>query len=319
MPKAVQLEAYGGVEQLKIAMLPMPTIGNADALVRVIAAGTNPGEIAIREGHLAQMFPKAFPFGQGTDFAGYVEAVGPDVTEFAMGDMVLGWSHDRTAHAEFVAVPATQIIAKPPSLDWYRAGSLFVAATTAFAAVRAVALAPGDVVAISAAAGGVGSLAVQLARRTGARVLGIASDQNRDFVESVGAEHVAYGDELDARLRAVAPHGIDALIDCYGGGYVDLAIALGIAPERIDTIIDFAAAAKHRVKTDGSTSAADRTILAHVAELVAFGEIVLPIAAIYPFSALHDAYVELGKRKTHGKIVLDFSGAISKPVRRSRA
>lgn len=310
MPKAVQLEAYGGVEQLTIVELPRPDISATEVLVRVVAAGTNPGEIAIREGHLKDMFPKAFPFGQGSDFAGYVEAVGSDIAEFAIGDAVLGWSHDRSAQAEFVAVAATQLIAKPPALDWYRAGSLFVAATTAFAAVRAVAPKPGDVVAISAAAGGVGSLAVQLAHRTGAHVLGIASSESRAFIESVGAEHVAYGDDLATRLCAAAPHGIAAFIDLFGGGYVDLAIELGVAKERIDTIIDFAAATKHDVKTDGSSTAADRTILAQLADLVAYGAIVMPIAAIYPFAALRDAYVELAKRKTHGKIVLDLSGKI---------
>jgi NADPH:quinone reductase-like Zn-dependent oxidoreductase len=156
---------------------------------------------------------------------------------------------------------------------------------------------------------------VQLARLTGARVIGIASDENRTFVESVGAQHIAYGDGLGARLRAAAPSGIDAFIDLFGQGYVDLAIDLGISPARINTIIDFAAASKHSVKTDGSTAAADPTTVAGLADLVAYGEIVMPIAAIYPFAALHDAYVELAKRKTHGKIVLDFSGAVKKVMR----
>lgn len=318
MPKAVQLLAYGGVDQLNIIDQPTPELKTGDVLVRVVAAGTNPGEMSIREGYLKDVFPMDFPFGQGSDFAGNIEALGSDVSGFADGDEVLGWSHQRSAHAEFVAIPSSQLIAKPPSLDWYRAGSLFVAGTTAFAAVRAVSLKAGDVVAISGAAGGVGSLAVQLARRTGARVLGIASNDNKAFLESVGAEHVPYGDGLADRLRAAAPKGIDAFVDLFGEGYIDLAIELGVRKDRIDTTIDFAAAAKHQVKTDGSSAAGDTKTLAHVAELTAWGEIVMPIAAIYPLDAIRDAYLELAKRKARGKIVLDLSGNVSKPLRPTR-
>ena len=136
----------------------------------------------------------------------------------------------RTAQAQYVTSSPSQLITKPPSLDWFRAGSLFVVATTAVGAVRAVSLKPGDVVAVSGAAGGVGSLAVQLARRAGARVIGIASDENAEFLRSVGVEPVAYGDGLAERLRDLAPKGLDAFIDLFGGGYVELAVTLGVAP-----------------------------------------------------------------------------------------
>jgi len=116
------------------------------------------------------------------------------------------------------------------------------------------------------------------------------------------------------RLRALAPTGIDAFIDLFGGGYVDLAVALGIAHERINTIIDFAAAQKHGVKTDGSAAAGDRETLALMANLVAWGKIVMPIAAVYPFANLRDAYVELAKRKANGKIILALDAKISGPL-----
>jgi NADPH:quinone reductase-like Zn-dependent oxidoreductase len=261
------------------------------------------------------MFPMDFPFGQGTDFAGLVESVGAGVAGFAPGDEVLGWSESRSAQAEYVASSPARLIRKPPALDWFRAGSLFVVATTAVGAVRAVSLKPGDVVAISGAAGGVGSIASQLARRAGARVIGIASDESADFLRSVGVEALAYGDGLAERLRALAPKGVDAFIDLFGGGYVELAVALGIARERIDTIIDFAGAQKYGVKTDGSSSAASRETLASVANLVAWGEIVMPLTAVYPFASLHAAYTELARRKARGKIVLALDAAIAEPLR----
>jgi NADPH:quinone reductase-like Zn-dependent oxidoreductase len=176
-------------------------------------------------------------------------------------------------------------------------------------------LKPGDVVAISGAAGGVGSLAVQLARRAGARVIGVASGENGEFLRSVGVEPVAYGDGLAERLRALAPNGIDAFIDLFGGGYVELALTLGVARERIDTIIDFAAAQEHGVKADGSAAGASRETLASIANLVAWGELVMPLTAIYPFGQLRDAYVELARRKARGKIVLALDPAIAEPIR----
>ncbi len=196
MPKAVQLSAYGGLDQVKIVDVAKPEPQAGEVVVRVIAAGTNPGEISIREGYLKDMYPMEFPFGQGSDFSGRVDSAGAGVTEFAPGDAVMGWSELRAAQAEYVAVPTSQLIAKPPALDWYRAGSLKVVASTAVAAVHAVALKPGDTVAVSGAAGGVGSIAVQLAQRTGARVIGIASNESAAFLRSVGVEPVAYGDGL---------------------------------------------------------------------------------------------------------------------------
>jgi NADPH:quinone reductase len=315
MPKIVQLSAYGGVDQLEIVDVAKPKPQAGEVVVRVVAAGTNPGEISIREGFLKDVFPKAFPFGQGADFSGRVDSVGAGVTEFSPADEVLGWSEQRSAQAEYVAIPASQLIRKPASLDWYRAGSLFVVATTAVAAVRAVALKPGDVVAISGAAGGVGSLAVQLARRIGARVIGIASDDNAQFLHSAGVEQVAYGDGLAQRLQAVAPKGLDAFIDLFGGSYVDLAVTLGVARDRVNTIIDFAAAQKHGAKADGSAAATSRETLASVANLIAWGEIVMPLTAIYPFAAVREAYMELARRKARGKIVLALDARITEPLR----
>jgi NADPH:quinone reductase-like Zn-dependent oxidoreductase len=315
MPKAVQLSAYGGIEQLKLVDVSKPEPKAGEVLVRVVAAGTNPGEISIREGLLKDIFPMDFPFGQGADFSGRVDSLGAGVAEFAAGDEVLGWSEKRSAQAEYVVSNPSHLISKPPTLDWFRAGSLFVVATTAVGAVRAVAPGPGDVVAISNAAGGVGSLAVQLARRAGARVIGIASDDSKKFLAAVGVEHVAYGDGLAERLRALAPKGIDAFLDFFGGGYVELALALGVAPQRIDTIADFAAAAKHTgVKTDGSSAATSRETLAFVANLVAWGEIVMPLAAVYPLALFKDAYAELARRKAHGKIVLAVDAPVSQPL-----
>ncbi|MEP7025400.1 MAG: NADP-dependent oxidoreductase, partial [Actinomycetota bacterium] len=283
---------------------PRPEPGPGQVVVEVVAAGINPGEIAIREGFLHERWPTTFPSGQGSDLSGRVVAVGDGVTGFAEGDEVLGFSFDRNSHADYVAVPAEYLTAKPAGVSWDAAGALYVVGATAYAAVRAVGVTAGDVVAVSGAAGGVGSLVVQLARRAGATVIGIASDANAEWLAALGAAQVPYGDGLADRLKAAAPGGIDAFIDTFGGGYVELARDLGVAPDRIDTIIDWAAVEKFGVKGEGSAAASTAPVLAELAQLIADGELTIPIAATYPLQQVQDAYAELAERHTRGKIAL---------------
>jgi NADPH:quinone reductase-like Zn-dependent oxidoreductase len=241
MTKAVQFDSYGGLEVLEVRDVPRPVPADGDVLVEVRAAGINISEAAIRSGAVQHMFPATFPSGQGSDLAGVVAELGSGATGFAVGDEVIGFSSRRSSHAEYVTVPATQLASKPSEVSWEVAGSLYVAGCTAYGAVRAVHLAPGDTVAIAGAAGGVGSIAVQLARRAGATVLGIAGPSNDDWLAGHGAVPVNYGEDLATRLRAAAASGrIDALLDFFGGGYVAMAVEdLAIPPDRVDTITDF--------------------------------------------------------------------------------
>jgi NADPH:quinone reductase len=273
-------------------------------VVQVVSAGINPGEISVREGLLHERWPATFPSGQGSDFAGRVVAAGEGAAGFAPGDEVIGYSEERNAHADYVSVPAGQLTAKPAGVSWDEAGALYVVGATGYAAVRAAAPKPGETVAVSGAAGGVGSVTVQLARRTGAEVIGIASDANAGWLAAHGVRPVPYGDGLAERLAAAAPGGIDAFIDTFGGGYVELAVRLGVPRDRIDTIIDFAAVAEYGVKGEGSSDATSAAVLAELAGLIDAGELTIPIAASYPLEQVRDAYTELARRHTRGKIVL---------------
>jgi NADPH:quinone reductase-like Zn-dependent oxidoreductase len=204
-----------------------------------------------------------------------------------------------------VLVEASDLTRKPENVSWDVAGSLYVVGVTAWGAVHSVEAKEGETVVVSGAAGGVGSLAVQLARRTGATVIGLASESNHDWLSSHGVIPVAYGDGVEDCIKAAAPGGVDAFIDTHGNGYVDLALALGIATERIDTIADFAAAAKHGVKTVGGAEAGPGAeILAKLAGLIADGHLDVSIANVYPLAQVREAYTELERRHTHGKIVL---------------
>jgi NADPH:quinone reductase-like Zn-dependent oxidoreductase len=235
-----------------------------------------------------------------------IAEVGAGVETFKAGDEVLGFTHQRASQAEFVVVPANQLTGKPPAVSWEVAGALFVAGTTAYAAVRAVELKPGDTVAVAGAAGGVGSIAVQLAKRAGATVLGIAGPSNDAWLSSHGIIPVNYGGDLARRLEAAAASGaIHAFLDFFGGGYVELAVTeLGVPPQRVDTIIDFAAVNKFGVKAAGNSDAADPGVLAELANLIAAGELEVPIAGVFLLDQVRQAYRTLEQRHTRGKIVL---------------
>jgi NADPH:quinone reductase-like Zn-dependent oxidoreductase len=298
----VQFDQYGGIDVLEVRDVPRPQAGPGEVLVKVKAAAINPGEAMIRSGLLHDRWPSTFPSGQGSDFAGVVADVGDQAHGFAVGDEVLGFTDSRASHAQFVAVPAEQLRAKPAAVPWDVAGSLYVAGTTAYAAVDAVRLTPGDVVAIAGAAGGVGTIAVQLAVRAGATVLGIAGPSNDEWLIEHKAVPVNYGDGLADRLRGFGR--IDAFLDFFGGGYVELAVTdLGIARERVDTIIDFAAVESFGVKSAGN---AEGTIgmMAELAELVAAGQLEVPIAGTFALDDVQRAYRTLEQRHTRGKLVL---------------
>lgn len=263
--RAVRFDAFGGLDVLEVREVDDPVAGPDQVLVRVRAAAINPGEIMLREGVFADRWPTTFPSRQGSDLAGAVEALGEGVTAWAVGDEVLGWTDERASHAELVVVPGDQLARRPSELSWPVAGSMFVAPLAAWACIAAVAPQPGDVVVVSGAAGGVGSVAVQLARRTGATVVGLAGAANHAWLREQGVVPVAYGDGQAERLRAAAPDGIDAFIDTFGGGYVDLALALGVAPERVNTIIDFTAVERLGVQAMGCDDVKTAALIERVA------------------------------------------------------
>ena len=236
--KAVRFDEYGDVDVLKVVDVPKPAPGPGQVLVQVKAAGINPGEAKIRAGLLHARWPATFPSGQGSDLAGVVAETGPGVTGFAAGDEVIGYTDNRASQAEYVVVEEQNLTAKPAALPWEVAGALNVAGATAYAAVRAVALTEGDTVVVSGAAGGVGSLAVQLARRAGATVIGLASPANHEWLAGHGVIPVAYGGGVADRIRQSAGK-VDAFIDTFGADYVQLALELGVEPPRIDTIVRF--------------------------------------------------------------------------------
>ncbi|HKD89857.1 MAG TPA: NADP-dependent oxidoreductase [Streptosporangiaceae bacterium] len=301
--KAVRFDKYGELDVLKVIEVPTPEPGPGQVLVAVKATGINPGEAKIRAGVLHARFPATFPSGQGSDLAGTVAAMGRGVVGFAGDQEVIGYTDSRASHAEYVVVQADNLTPKPAEVPWDVAGALHVAGATAYATVRAVGLAAGDTVVVAGAAGGVGSIAAQLARLAGATVIGVARAAHHDWLERHGVIPVEYGDRVADRIRQAADH-VDALIDTVGKDYVRIALDLGVEPARIDTIVNFPAVAEFGVQAQGNAAGASAAVLADLAGLVATDRLEVPIAASYPLAEVSEAYRMLERGGLLGKTVL---------------
>jgi NADPH:quinone reductase-like Zn-dependent oxidoreductase len=303
--RAVKFTRYGGPDVLDVVEVPRPAVGAGQVVVAVVTAATNPGEIGIREGHFAAVWPAHFPEGQGNDFAGYVAEIGSGVDDFAVGDEVLGFA-PRAAQAEYVALHLDRVAAKPPGLSWDVAATIAGAGATAWASVDAVNPQPGETIVVSAAAGGVGIYAAQLARLRGADVIGTCGETNVDLLTSLGIRPAQYGPGLSRQLRDLAPNGIDGYIDTYGSGNVSLAVNLGVQPDRINTLIDQEAVQRFGVHSEAQEQADTPRIWAELADLVARGDITVPVAAVYDFTSeqVRKAYRDVGTRHVSGKRVL---------------
>jgi len=296
--RSARYSSFGPASVLTITKVEIADPAPGKVRVAVRAAGINPSDYKTRNGSKPEWNPK-LPAGIGREMAGVVEAVGEGVTQFSVGDEVFGLVAG-SAVAEYVLTNPANLAAKPGALDWVTAGGLSLAGQTAFNSVGAVSLTVADTVLVSAAAGGVGVLASQLALRTGARVIGTASAANHDFLESLGVIPVAYGADLESRLRELAP--ITAALDNHGADTVETAIALGIARDRINTIA--ADAETLGVRGEGRGPINTQT-LTQLADLVVAGELVVPIEQTYPLDDVVAAFEHLEGGHARGKIVIE--------------
>jgi len=305
VPRFVQFEEFGSRDGLTVVERPRPWPGPGQLLVRVMAAGLNAVDVKVyRDERAAARFGVTVPSGIGLEFAGFVEELGEGVTRFEVGEAVFG-SAPHASIADFAIVGEDALVLhKPDALTFEVAGAITVVGRTAMASVRSLQLRERDVVLVSAAAGGVGVLAAQLAVRAGARVIGTASEENHEFLEGLGVTPVLYGEGLVDRLRDLLDDGdrLTAVLDNHGPDTIDAALALGVPPERINTIAAHGAAARGANTVGGSVATDDD--LAEVARLLAENELVLPIDSIFPIERVVEAYARLEAGHLRGKIVV---------------
>ena len=301
---------YGGPEVLETVEAPPTQAGPGQVTIEVRAAGVNPADYKRFAGGPGAD-PAALPIRPGFEVAGVVTALGAD-TELAsgggaVGDAVLAFRIGG-GYASSVTVPAKDVFAKPDALDFPAAANLLLAGTTAADMLRVVDAAAGETLLVHGASGAVGVMVLQLARQRGIRAIGTASERRFDTVRRFGGEPVAYGDGLADRVRALAPDGIDAALDCVGtDAAVDVSLAL--APlQRIVTIAAHGRAQREGFRAVGGAapeSAVFRdSVRAELIGLAAAGELEVPIARTYPLESAAEALALLAEGHPGGKLAL---------------
>ncbi|MFF3444571.1 NADP-dependent oxidoreductase [Streptosporangium sp. NPDC002721] len=299
--KAAAFFEFGGPEVLRTAELPTPEAGAGQVRVRVRAAGVQPFDLAIRAGWTPDGVEGELPRVPGNEFAGVVDQVGAGVGEISVGAEVLGFNL-LNSYAEYVVVPAENVTPKPANMPWEVAGGFTAGTQTAHIALRQLGVGEGDTVLVHAAAGGVGTAAVQLARLWGAAtVIGTAREENHDYLRELGAIPVTYGEGLLERVRALAPGGVDLVLDGAGGEALEVSLEL-VKGERVVTLVEHGRAAELGVQVTRGVRLASR--LAELAALYAEGRLVFPVRRTYPLERAADAHREVATGHGRGKVVL---------------
>ncbi|MFG2340106.1 NADP-dependent oxidoreductase [Streptomyces yangpuensis] len=303
--KAITYSAYGTPASLTLVDAPQPKVGPGEVLVRVRAAGVNPVDWKLAAGYLDPILEVRHPVIPGWDVAGVVEAVGPDTSDFAVGDEVYGYVRkewvELGTYAELVAAPVRTLARKPRGLTFEQAAGVPLAGLTAYQSLIRVGVRSGETVLIHSAAGGTGSFGVQIAVALGLRVIGTAGAHNHDYLRSLGAEPVLYGEGLADRVRELAPGGVDAALDFYGDGVVETLQSLVGRRDRVVSIADQEAAAKGAHQLWVRPDTAD---LAFLAELADAGKLTVNVEHALPLAEAAKAWELSAAGRTRGKIVL---------------
>lgn len=305
--RAMAYGEYGGTEVVQPATLPRPKVGPGEVLVRVRSASVNPVDWKLMSGGLDALMDVVFPVVPGWDVAGVVEEVGIDTPEYAVGDPVMAYARKDYVHggtfAELVTVPVRALARKPAELDWHQAGSLPLAGLTAYRVLQQLGVSQGETVLVHGAAGGVGSLGVQIARSMGARVIGTASAGNHERLRGYGVEPVEYGDGLTERVRELAPDGVDAVAD-FVGGVSEVSTAVLRDATRQASVADPVV-----LETGGQWIwvRPDGTALEQLADLVHRGKLEVPVAEVFPLDHLADAFDLSATGHAAGKIAVEVS------------
>ncbi|MBM9503759.1 NADP-dependent oxidoreductase [Actinacidiphila acididurans] len=305
MTKSIAFSEYGSVDVLQLQDTPPPEPGPGQVRIAVRASGVNSLDTKIRSGVMRQAFPVTLPHIPGTEAAGVIDALGEGVTGLTTGEPVFGPTLTGS-YAQQALLSAELATIIPDPLGFEQAAALTVAAETSYRTLELLALRPGETLLIHAAAGGVGSIGGQIAIARGITVIGTASEANHDYLRSLGVIPVTYGDGLAERVRAVAPGGIDAVLDASGRGVVGVSVELTGDPDRVVTIADNAGAAEYGVRFSGAAPGATRHVpaLEEALALFAAGKLKITIQRAYPLEQAAQAQREIEAGHVTGKIVL---------------
>jgi NADPH:quinone reductase-like Zn-dependent oxidoreductase len=306
---AAQFSRYGPPDVLAVAEAAEPHAGPGQVRVAVRATGVTPADWYLRSGAMRDAVPLALPHIPGIDAAGTVDEIGAGVTGVAVGDAVFGLTPVAAvggAAAQFAVLDAWA--AKPGALSWEQAGGAAGVVETATRTLDELGVGAGHTLLIEGAAGGVGTAATQLAAARGATVIGTAGPRNHDFLAGLGALPTRYGPGLAGRVAALAPGGVDAVLDTAGSGSLPDLVALAGGPDRVVTIADFTAP-DHGVRFSrtagpGAASVPGHAGLAVAAALAAEGRFTVPVHAVFPLAGCAAAHELSASGHARGKIVV---------------
>lgn len=306
--RAMTYSKYGNNDVLELTDRPQPKVGPGEVRIRVTYASINPVDWKVMSGGLDQLMDASFPVIPGWDAAGVVDAVGPDVPEFGIGDRVATYARKQIVSggtfAEYVTVSAPDVAAVPDGVGDEVAAALPLTGLTALRSIEALHVGAGDRLLVHGASGGVGSIAVQLAVAAGAEVVGTASPANHDKLAALGATPVAYGDGLLERLQEIAPQGFDAVAD-FAGGVVETTLAVLKDGGRHVSIADPTVIEQGGrwlwVRPDGPR-------LAELLARVASGKLTVDIDRTVDLSELPEAFAASQEGTARGKLVLRIAG-----------
>ncbi|MEV8375256.1 NADP-dependent oxidoreductase [Kribbella sp. NPDC056861] len=300
--RAIVFEQFGGPEVLQVQQVDEPHAGPGQLRIAVKAAAVNPLDFKIRNGWFEAFMPTTFPAVPGSEVAGVVDEVGAGVTEFAVGDEVVGWAQGGS-YADYAI--AGLVVKKPADVSWEQAVALPIAGETAARVLRELGVKEGETLLLHGAAGGVGSVAIQLAVALGVTVIGTASEANHDFVRSLGAIPILYGEGLVDRVKAVAPQGVDAVFDSAGQGALPDSIELRGGTDRVITIADMGAADLGVTFSMESSSPEVTTAgLIEQLQLAADGKLTLTVAKTFGLEDARTAQEISETGHIRGKLVL---------------
>ncbi|WP_193045512.1 NADP-dependent oxidoreductase [Mycolicibacterium baixiangningiae] len=303
MPRTAQFPDYGDPDVLELVDAPPPTPGPRQVRISVRAAGVNPIDWKIIAGFMREQVPLDLPAGAGSDVAGVVDEIGSEVTEWAVGDEVLGVS-TTPSFSEYALAEADDLVRKPDGMRWEVAGSLAGAGGTAYAVLQKLGVEAGETLLIHASAGGVGTFAVQLVNARGIHVIGTASERNHDYLRSIGATPVTYGDGLRERVHEAAPQGIDAVLDASGRGEIPLSIELTGDPARVLSLVAFDAADTGIQLHVGGAGSALGNALRELVALIEQGRLTVSISHTYPLEEVAAALDASRTGHLNGKLVI---------------
>jgi NADPH:quinone reductase-like Zn-dependent oxidoreductase len=301
--KAARFAEYGGPEVLRVVDVREPHAGPGQVRIAVHAAGVNGIDWKIRAGHMRELMPVSLPAGTGVDASGVVDEVGDGVSGVAIGDAVFGTGS--ATYAEYALLSSWT--EKPDGLSFEEAAGYPIPVATAIRILKQVGVQPGETLLVSGASGGVGSAVLQLARRRRIHIIGTASERNQDYLRSLGAVPTTYGSGLVARVRALAPNGIDAVLDLAGSGVIPELIELTGKPAKVLSIADFSAP-KLGAQVSASDPEAERApAFAEAARLFTAGAFRIPVERTFPLQAAGQAQAANAAGHVRGRLVIKIS------------